>query len=133
MPLREAQSANAWFLGIVATWRVLLLWFFLKRVAQLRGVAIFVACLLPLTLIVVSLMALNLEHVVFNIMAGNDPSTRSANDGAYGVLFLLTMLSMLAAPPLAVAYIVLVIDAWRKAKPYAAGATQPDDDAGSPR
>lgn len=119
MPLAQAQAANAWFLGIVATWRVLLLCFFLKRVAQLRGVTIAIACLLPLTLIVTTLAALNLEHVVFNIMAGNDRIAGTGNDSAYMVVVLLTWISIMAAPFLAVAYVSLASTAWlehRRAK-----------------
>ena len=135
MPLREAQSANAWFLAIVATWRVALLWFFLTRVAQLRGFAIFVACLLPLTLIVTALTMLNLEHVVFNIMAGNTPTDQSGNDGAYFVLAILTFFSFFALWPLLAGYIVLIINAWQKPKKEAAGAdaveAKPGDGADS--
>jgi hypothetical protein len=70
MPLAIAQSVNAWFLAIVATWRVALLFVFLRRVAELPKFTVLVATLLPITLIVVTLSFLNLEHVVFNIMAG---------------------------------------------------------------
>lgn len=104
MPLAQAQAANAWFLGIVATWRVLLLWFFIRRVARLSWLDTLVACLLPLTLIVVALTALNLEHVVFNIMAGNVPGQQSGNDRAYGILFLITFFSMMLSPILALLY-----------------------------
>ncbi len=104
MPLAQAQAANAWFLGIVATWRVLLLWFFIRRVAQLGRLDTLVACLLPLTLIVVALTALNLEHVVFNIMAGNTPEQQSGNDWAYGILYLITFLSMVLSPILVLLY-----------------------------
>ncbi len=74
MEIAAAQATNLVFLLIVATWRVVLLWLFLRRVAQLKGEVILVACLLPLTLIIVTLASLNLEHVVFQIMAGNGPS-----------------------------------------------------------
>jgi hypothetical protein len=95
MELQAAQQTNLIFLLVVALWRVALLWVFLRRVAQLRGLVIGVACLLPLALIVVSLAALNLEHVVFNLMAGNGVQTQStANDAAYGAIFSLTVLSV---------------------------------------
>lgn len=113
MEIAAAQAVNLVFLLIVATWRVALLWVFLRRVAQLRGLAIMVACLLPLAMIVMTLGMLNLEHVVFNIMAGNGPqSPPTGNDSAYFVILLLTMLSFAAAPLLLVAYIVLIINAW---------------------
>lgn len=104
MPLAQAQAANAWFLGIVATWRVLLLWFFIRRVARLGWLDTLVACLLPLSLIVVALTMLNLEHVVFNIMAGNAPTPQSGNDRAYGILFLITFISIVLSPVLALLY-----------------------------
>jgi hypothetical protein len=113
MPLASAQSANAWFLGIVATWRVALLFVFLKRVAGLASFTVFVATLLPITLIVVALSLLNLEHVVFNIMAGISQEQRSANDTAYGVVLLLSLFSIYSFPPLMIAYLVLVHKAWR--------------------
>ena len=109
MSLPAAQSANAWFLGIVATWRVALLFVFLRRVANLSGVAIFVAVSLPLVVIVVALTVLNLEHVIFDIMAGIREHERSANDVAYQIVFAISLYSMLAAPILIIAYAWLVI------------------------
>jgi hypothetical protein len=116
MPLAEAQAVNAGFLAVVATWRVLLLWIFLRRLAQLRGIAILVACLLPLTLIVTTLAALNLEHVVFNLMAGNDRTTGTGNDAAYFVVLLMTMASFILAPFLALIYVALAVDRWAEAR-----------------
>ena len=111
MPMPQAQSVNAWFLAIVATWRVILLVLFLKRAAGLSGPAILVATMLPLTLIMTCLAMLNLEHVVFNIMAGNGPVAHSGNDGAYAIVVMLTLLSWVAAPVLLAGYLVLVIRA----------------------
>ena len=114
MPLPAAQSVNGWFLLIVASWRVILLVLFLKRAAGLSGFAIVVAALLPLTIIITALGILNLEHVVFNIMAGNGgPPPRSGNDKAYSIIFLLTLVSMIALPGLLAAYIVLAIQRHR--------------------
>jgi hypothetical protein len=108
MPMEAAQSANAWFLGIVATWRVALLSVFLTRVAQLRPVVVFVATLLPLALIVTTLTLLNLEHVVFDIMAGIEPENRSPNDLAYTVVVAISFFSVITLPILFIAYGVLV-------------------------
>jgi hypothetical protein len=104
MPLPDAQKVNAWFLGIVAAWRVGLLGWFLRTSAGLRGGAIVVATLLPLALIVCALAVLNLEHVVFNIMAGIKPGQRSPNDLAYGIVAGLAFWSFIAAPFLCIAY-----------------------------
>ena len=90
-----------------------LLVFYLRRYARLEPLAVGIAALLPLTVIVVTLTALNLERAVFEVMAGigRDPT---ANDGAYAVLFLLSALSFLSFLPLLMGYVALVIAALRK-------------------
>lgn len=108
MPLESAQSVNAWFLGVVATWRVALLGVFLNRVALLRPIVVFVATLLPLVLIVTTLTLLNLEHVVFDIMAGIRPEDKSPNDMAYTVVLVISFYSMMVLPILLIAYGILV-------------------------
>lgn len=110
LPLDLAQSTNAIFLAFVAAWRVGLLVWFLRRVAGLTGVTVGVATLLPLSLILVTLTALNLEHVVFQLMAGNGPDAPSGNDVSYAVVAVLAYLSVLASPVLLVVYGWL---AWR--------------------
>ena len=102
MSVRDAGAANAWFLAVVAIWRVALLFRFLKKVGQLRIGPVIVATLLPLTLIVTSLTALNLEHAVFEFMAGIQEHT--SYDNAYIVVLLLTICSFYAAPILLIAY-----------------------------
>ncbi len=106
MDLSAARSANAWFLTIVAIWRVSLLAVFLRRASGLSGLSVMVACLLPIVLIIVALAMLNLEHVVFDLMGGFEPGT--ANDTAYLVVFALSYLSVLAAPFLLIGYVFLV-------------------------
>ncbi len=113
MPLELAASTNAWFLAVVALWRVSLYVVFLYRTASLDIVATGVATLLPLVIIVVSLMGLNLEHVVFDIMSGIRPEDRTQNDAAYAVVFALSLLSVTAAPIIFIAYVVLSYRAWR--------------------
>ena len=104
MSFEAAQQINVWFLAVVAIWRVALLAVFLMRVAGLSRFTVLVATLLPLTLIVATLTALNLEHVVFRIMAGLEDHEKSVNDGAYAVLFIITYLSVMAFPVLLVLY-----------------------------
>jgi hypothetical protein len=99
-----AQTMNVWFLALVALWRVILFFLYLKRVAKLKSIVIVTAMLLPLVLIVASLTALNLEHVVFRIMAGLTEDERSANDASYGVLLLITYFSIFLAPFLLLSY-----------------------------
>lgn len=108
MPLEAAQFANVWFLAIVAIWRVALLLKYLRAVAGLSGLSVLVATLLPLTLIVSALAALNLEHVVFKIMAGLETHEKSANDMAYLILILITYFSVMASPVLLGLYAWLI-------------------------
>lgn len=127
LTLGQARTANVLFLAVVATWRVALLFFFLSRLARLRWYQVIVASLLPLTLIVVALAGLNLERAVFDIMSGMRADSGTANDAAYEILFLLTMLSTIAFPALMVAYVVLVVIAQvrrRRARPADAEVPQ---------
>lgn len=111
--LSTASMMNVWFLAIVATWRVILLFQYLKRAARLSGFTIVIAALLPLSIIVTTLTALNLEHVVFKIMAGLTEDERTANDAAYSILFMITFFSTIASPVLLLTYIVMIINKWK--------------------
>jgi hypothetical protein len=104
-----AAFLNMWFLGIVACWRVALWFLYVKRSGRLHWFKALSITLLPLVIIVTSLTILNLEHVVFDIMAGIRPENKSAGDGAYIVLLILTYFSMLAAPVLAICYVGTLI------------------------
>jgi hypothetical protein len=107
--LASARSLNVWFLATVALWRVALLFNYLKRHARLRPFAIFTAALLPMTAIIVALTMLNLERAVFDVMGGLREEQGTANDNAYAVLILLSLLSMLLFLPLIVCYVVLIV------------------------
>ncbi len=102
MDLPNAQSVNVWFLTIVAAWRMILLFKFLKRIDNFNSIQTFVLLLLPICLIINALAFLNLEHVVFNIMGGN--SQQSGNENAYFVVLLLTVASWLLVLPLLFLY-----------------------------
>jgi len=106
--LDTANFINAWFLVIVAVWRVALLIFFLRRLGELNWFSVVIATLLPLTLIVVGLVQLNLEKVVMSIMGGMG-SRPSPNDAAYVVLGVLSLLAFLLFLPLVICYLGLVI------------------------
>lgn len=112
MPLKMAVEVNAWFLGIVAAWRVALWYTFLVRGAGLRWRPAIPATLLPLTGIVVSLALLNLEHAVFEVMAGN--IERTPADGAYVVVLILGILSLYALLPLLLWF---ALESWPKTTP----------------
>lgn len=116
MPLSSAQAINVWFLAVVALWRVALWWRFLDVSARLSSGVRLVACLLPLALVVTLLTLLNLDHVVFNIMAGNDVSKATPHDGAFSVLFVITMFSVVAFPVLLIAWMVLIVRRRRQTK-----------------
>ena len=102
-----ANAINATFLLVVACWRVALLIYFLRVLTRLDAFSIIVTTLLPLTLIITVLTILNLERAVFSIMGGL--SERTANDEAFGVLFLLSLFSYLLFIPLVICYLYLVV------------------------
>lgn len=106
--LSTARSVNVWFLATVATWRLALLLFFFKRIAGLSMLATVIVTLLPIMTIVVTLTVLNLERAAFDVMGGLRDSGTS-NDEAYGVLFGLTLLSILLIIPMALGYLGLII------------------------
>jgi hypothetical protein len=106
-----SATMNAWFLAVVAAWRMALLFFFLRRFANLTRFATVVTALLPVCLIIVALTFLNLERAVFNIMGGIREKT--SKDTAYKILVLLTVLSFYGAIPLLIAYTVAIV---KKAK-----------------
>jgi len=111
LALPTAQAVRLWLLAVVAGWRVALLVFYLRRGAGLTGGRWLVAALFPLLLIVFVLTALNLERVVFDFMGGIHDSDRTVNDGAYGVLVLISMVSMLAFLPLLAVYLAMSVGA----------------------
>jgi len=108
--LQTAQTVRLWLLAVVTGWRVALLFFYLRRGAGLAGFRCLLATLFPLLLIVFILTALNLERVVFDFMGGIRTSDRTVNDAAYGVLVLITMISMIAFLPLLACYLVLSVN-----------------------
>ena len=113
LPLETAQSVNAWFLGIVALWRVsIYLRYLLVHLKAPPGTA-FVAGFLPLCGIVFALTVLNLEKAVFEIMAGMEPTPGTSNDAAYASLFMLSFLSLYAAPVLLICYFATIGIRWR--------------------
>lgn len=114
--METASLMNVIFLAFVATWRVVLLFLYMMRSAKLSGLSVVVACVLPLTIIVSALAALNLEHVVFRIMAGLTEDEKSANDAAYTILLLITYFSYLASPVLLLTYVVMIFKRRKEAK-----------------
>ncbi len=111
--MSTAQTINVWFLVIVATSRVVLLFLYLIRSARLSGFTVFISAMMPLVIIVSVLAMFNLEHVVFRIMAGLTEEEKTANDAAYGILVLITYLSFFLSPILLISYLSLI---WKRRK-----------------
>jgi len=105
--LDTSDGINIAFLAIVALWRVALLTYFLRVSGELMIGSLIVATFLPLTFIVTGLTSLNLEKAVFEFMGGI--RERTSNDGAFQVLVLLSVASVLLFIPLVVLYAVLVL------------------------
>ena len=108
--MEAARGLNALILFFVASWRVALLLFYLRRHARLRAFPAVVAALLPIVAIVFTLTVLNLERAAFETMGGLR-GERTANDTAYAYLTLLTYLSVLLLPLLVIAYTYLIVQA----------------------
>jgi hypothetical protein len=124
--LTAANEINAWFLAIVATWRVALLFFFLRRLGELPWTVIVTAALLPLSMIVVVITFLNLEKVVFEMMGGIvDPSP---NDSSYAILILLTWISILLFVPLLIFYGIMILSRFWSFKVQDEGLRKNDED-----
>ncbi len=108
MDLETAKSVNAWFLGLVAAWRVALLLRFLNKSARLSWALVTIVAVMLLSGIVVTLSILNLEHVVFDIMAGIRDENASPNDLAYLIVLNLSLYSIIAFPIALIAYLVAI-------------------------
>ena len=105
--LETTNTINAIFLLIVAAWRVGLLLFFLRKFAVLDWFSSISAALFPLAFIVAALTILNLDRVVFDLMAGIINQT--PNDAAYGILGWMTFFSIFAFPVILIGYIVAIV------------------------
>lgn len=103
-PLDTAARINVWFLIIVASWRLALLFKFMKRYCDFPGYIVTAVTLLPVCLIINVLSLLNLERAVFEIMGGVRDKT--ANDNAYVVLLIITTISYIFILPLIITYII---------------------------
>ncbi|MDQ3036229.1 MAG: hypothetical protein M3Y87_27760 [Myxococcota bacterium] len=106
-----AIRMNLAFLAVVAGWRVALLFSFLLRGAALSPLATLTAALLPLAAIVLALVRLGHADHVMQIMGGL--RERHPEEGVSTVLFLLSALSIVAAPVLALTWIALAVQAHR--------------------
>ncbi|HAV14160.1 MAG TPA: hypothetical protein DCX06_11810 [Opitutae bacterium] len=102
--IETATTMNAWFLAIVALWRVSLLILFMRVIGPMSTMTALIAGLLPLMLIIATLTILNLNRVVFNVMAGFQEA--NAHNGAYEIMLIISFLSFYAALPTLIVYIL---------------------------
>lgn len=107
LSLETSNAINAGFLAIVALWRVALLIYFLRGLAELDAGTAIVGSFLPLTLIIVSLSLLNLEKAVFAVMGGF--VQRTPNDEAFAALTMLSLLSTFLFVPLLLVYLLTIL------------------------
>jgi len=112
MSLDDARTVNLWFLGAVAVWRVVMLGRYLEKWTDLSGLVLGASLLLPLAMVVVALTLLNLEQAVFNAMSGLQ-GDGTASDTAYQVLFIVSYVSFLTSPLLALVYAFAI---WHRRK-----------------
>jgi len=104
--ISTSSVINAYFLLIVAVWRVALLVFYLIRFARLSIFQTIIATFLPLAAIVTGLTFLNLSRGVIQIMGGFREPT--SNDTVYRIVTDLTILSFNFVIPLFVCYLFIV-------------------------
>ncbi|MBL7856111.1 MAG: hypothetical protein JNM57_00365 [Cyclobacteriaceae bacterium] len=109
-----AIQLNVTFLLVVASWRLGLLYFFLKRFTKLPHGYILVGTLVPICVIIVTLTALNLERAVFDIMGGLREKT--GKDKAYEVLIMLTFISSIISIPVLLGYAGAIVLRWKHRK-----------------
>ncbi|MBI1780371.1 MAG: hypothetical protein HYR66_03250 [Sphingobacteriales bacterium] len=111
-----ANTMNVWFLVIVASWRLGLLYYFLRHFTRLGSGDILTVTLMPICLIITVLTILNLHRVVFNIMSGiRDPSP---HDSSYLMLMFLTGVSVILTPILLIAYGVGIYERYKIRKKH---------------
>jgi hypothetical protein len=104
--LQTAIDLNIAFLAVVAVWRVMLYARYLKIGCSLNWITTALCTLLPLCAIVTALMALNLEHAVFDLMGGlrREGTAERVIDETYQVVVNITFFSWFAFLPLLIAY-----------------------------
>jgi hypothetical protein len=114
MTLEAANQLNLLFLGIVALWRLALWGHYLCQWGLFLGGMTFVGAALPLAVIFISLIELNLHHVVVDIMGGIREADRTSQDAAYGALWLFSLLVVPVSCFAGLGWVFILIDNWRQ-------------------
>jgi len=108
-----ASQVNYLFLLVVASWRVALLWFYLRRAARLVPMVAFFALSLPLSIILVLLGYFQLFQIVFEGMAGNRAG-QSPPNLAGATIVVIGIGSLFSFPFLLIGYLVMTVRIQRK-------------------
>ena len=111
MPAVLAAELNVLALIVVATWRMALYRHFLERVGGLSGLALWVALLLPATLIVCLLSLIGLMERIASSMGGVDEIQRAVV-GEY-LMLIVGGAAWIAIVPLLGLYGFAIFRAWR--------------------
>jgi hypothetical protein len=109
MSLESANQINLIFLCIVALWRVLLYLQFLSRGVGMNLLQTFVCGIMPIAVILGALVALNLHHVVFNIMGGIREADKTSQDATYGMMWFLSIVSIPVSAACGLVWIGIVL------------------------
>jgi hypothetical protein len=113
MTLEEANQMNLCFLAVVAALRLSLWIHYLVKFGQFSAWTTFVCAALPMGIILVALIALNLHHVVVDIMGGIREADQSSQDAAYGAITLLGVLAVPISAFTGLSWIVLACRNWK--------------------
>ncbi len=131
MTLEDANARNLQFLLIVALWRVMLWGHYVRRHGWLGIAQVFAVSATPLAVILITLVTLNLDHVVFNVMGGIRNADKSSQDAAFQALLALSFLSVPVSFFGGLVWILAVAQSWEdrkralKAAVAAASVAQP--------
>lgn len=108
MTFEEARLLNLWFLGLVALWRMLIWGKFVWLMCPAQAAGRIAVIFMPVTVIIISLVILNLEKAVVDFMAGLMPPPEGTTaDEAYQWLIVVGILSIyFVLPIVGLTYIV---------------------------
>ena len=112
MSLEDANLTNLRFLEVVALWRLSLWIWYMRRWGQFTAWMMCVGAAMPLAIILLTLMELNLHHVVFNIMGGIREADQSSQDAAYEALWVMGLLATPVSFLAGIGWLILVLQKW---------------------
>ena len=125
----SAHAVNQWFLLVVALWRVVLLWFYLRRAGRLARVPAFLALAFPLSAVMAFLTLQQLQASVMSEMSGNRRHEEQVRpDIGQWIVGHVGLASIVLCPIVFIGYVITATridsrksrDAWRVAQSSAA-------------